>query len=178
MKISRVALIVFAGMIAASCSEKSAPDREKQPNTSEAPRTPGPEAEGEEELAPREEEIAEDCVAFVRSTRIVSAQTPSADCPGCPAEGAEVFSFRRMKTERISPEGNTCIVVVTLTASFNPGRGERIAGGLTAWIPPEQRTEYLNGKTPSDEQSYRVKITYQRRGEGWHPAEFDRADPE
>jgi hypothetical protein len=65
---------------------------------------------------------------------------------------------------------------VTIRASFNPGAGERIAGGLTAWISPEQRSEYLSGRMPSGEQVYRVKITYKRRGEAWRAIEFDRAD--
>ena len=179
MKIRRAALIVVAGIITASCSEKSAPDREKHSSTPEATREPGSEvAEGEDERQPREDEIEEDCVAFVRSTKVVPAQAPTADCPGCPAEGAEVLTFRQMKTDRISCSGDTCTVLVTIRVSFKPGAGERIAGGLTAWISPEQRSEYLSGRTPSGEQAYRVKITYKRRGEAWRAAEFDRADLE
>jgi hypothetical protein len=179
MKIRRAALIIAAGLIAASCSRRPAPEREKYSNTPEATRTPTPHAaEGENERQPREDEIGEDCVAFVRATRIVPARTPTADCPGCPAEGAEALAFRQMKMDRISCTGDTCTVVVTLTVSFNPGTGERIAGGLTAWISPEQRSEYLSGRTPAGEQAYRVTITYQRRGEDWHAAEFDRADRE
>jgi hypothetical protein len=179
MKIRRAAFIVVAGIITASCSEKSAPAREKHPNTSEATRAPGPEVvKGEDELQPRDEEIGEDCVAFVRSTKVVPAQAPTADCPGCPAAGAEALAFRQMKTDRISCSGDSCTVLVKIVVSFKPGAGERIAGGLTAWISPEQRSEYLSGRTPSGEQTYRVKITYKRRGEGWRAAEFDRADLE
>jgi hypothetical protein len=175
MKIRRAALIVVAGIITASCSEKSAPEREKQSSPSEATREPGPEiAKGEDELQPREDEIEEDCLAFVRSTRIVSAQAPSADCPGCPAAGAEVLAFRQAKTDRISCSGDTCTVLVTIRVSFKPGTGERITGGLTAWISPEQRSEYLSGRTPAGEQAYRVRITYKRRGERWRAVEFDR----
>ena len=179
MRIRRVALIVVAGIITASCSEKSAPDLAKHLSPAEATRAPAPEvAEAEDGLQPREDEIAEDCVAFVRSTKAVPAPAPTADCPGCPAGGAEVLTFRQIKTDRISCSGDTCIVLVPIRASFKPGRGERIAGGLTAWISPEQRSEYLGGRPPSGEGAYRVKITYKRRGERWHAAEFDRADIE
>ena len=172
MKIRRAALIVVAGIITASCSEKHS-------NASEATRAPGSEvAKGEDELQPREDQIGEDCVAFVRSTKVVPAQAPAADCPGCPAAGAEVLAFRQIRTDRISCSGDTCTVLVTIGVSFKPGAGERIAGGLTAWISPEHRSEYLSGRTPSGEQAYRVKITYKRRGEAWRAAEFDRADVE
>jgi hypothetical protein len=179
MKIRRAALIVVAGIITASCSEKSAPDQEKHSNTSEATREPASDvAKGEDELQPREDEIGEDCVAFVRSTKVVPAQAPTADCPGCPAAGAEVLTFRQIQTDRISCSGDTCTVLVTVRVSFNPGAGERIAGGLTAWISPEQRSEYLSRRTPSGEQAYRVQITYKRRGEAWRAVEFDRAPVE
>lgn len=83
-----------------------------------------------------------------------------------------------MKTDRVSCSNGTCEVAVTIRCSFNPGAGERFAGGLTAWIPPEQQSDYLHGNTPSDEQAYRVKISYQRTGQAWRAIEFDRADPE
>ena len=179
MKIRRAALIVVAGIITASCSEKPAPDREKHSSPAQATRAPAPEsAEAEVVLQPRENEIAKDCLGFVRSTKVVPAPGPTADCPGCPAGGAEVLTFQQMKTDRISCSGDTCTALVTIRVSFKPGRGERIAGGLTAWISPEQRSEYLTGRTPSGEQAYRVKITYKRRGERWRAAEFDRADIE
>ncbi|MEY2519055.1 MAG: hypothetical protein QOF24_814 [Verrucomicrobiota bacterium] len=175
MDIRRAALSFVVGIVIASCSEKSAPDRANDSAASDAPRE-SERVEGNEELQPREDEIGEDCVAFVRSTKVVPARAPSADCPGCPAEGAEVLTFRQMKTDRISCSGDTCTVLVTIHVSFKPGAGERIAGGLTAWISPEQRREILSGRTPSGEQKYRVKITYKRRGAGWRAAEFDRAD--
>jgi hypothetical protein len=175
MDIPRAALIFVGGLIIASCSEKSAPDRANDSAGSDAPRE-SEGAEGKDELQPREDEIGEDCVAFVRSTKVVPARAPRADCPGCPAEGAEVLTFRQMQTDRISCSGDTCTILVTIGVSFNPGAGERIAGGLTAWISPEQRSEYLSGRTPSGEQAYRVKVTYKRRGAGWRAAEFDRAD--
>jgi hypothetical protein len=179
MKIRRAALIVAAGIITASCSEKSAPDREKQSNTPEATRKPGSKiAEGEHENRPREDKIAKDCVAFVRSTKVVPAPASTADCPGCPVGGTEVLAFRHIKTEGVSCSGDACNVVVTIRAVFNPGSGETLTGGLTAWIPPEQRSAYLSGQTPSGEQVYRVQITYKRRGEAWRAVEFDRAAAE
>ena len=179
MDIRHATLILVAGIITASCSEKSAPDREERSNTSERTREARSEvAKGDDERQPGEDEIAEDCVAFVRSTKIVPAQAPSADCPGCPAAGAEVLAFRQMKTDRISCSGDSCTVLVTIHVSFNPGAGERIAGGLTAWISPEQRSACLSGHTPSGEEAYRVQIAYKRRGEAWRAVEFDRAPAE
>jgi hypothetical protein len=178
MNIRRAALTILAGIIAASCSEKSAPDEKK--TTSEASpgvvREPGSEkAEREGELQPDEDQIAEDCVAFVRSTKVVPARAPSTDCPGCPARGTDVLSFRHMKTDAVSCSGDTCTVVVTIRAVFNPGSGATMTGGLTGWIPPEQRSAYVSGQTPSGEQAYRVQIAYKRRGAAWRAVEFDRA---
>jgi hypothetical protein len=181
MDIRRAALIFVVGVIAASCSEKSGPDRDHDSVASETPREPARKSEGtegEDERQPREEEIGEDCVAFVRSTKVVPAQAASVDCPGCPARGAEVLTFRQMKMETVSCSGDTCNVVVTIRALFNPGSGKTIAGGLTGWIPPEQRSAYLSGRTPSGEQIYRVQITYKRRGNAWRAVEFDRAPVE
>ncbi len=181
MNIRRAALIFVAGIMTVSCSEKSAPDRGKDVNTSEAPREVVRESEGEtvgDELQPDEDKIAEDCVAFVRSTKVVPARTASTDCPACPVGGTEVLAFRNMKTDAVSCAGDTCNVVVTIRAVFNPGAGETIAGGLTAWISPEQRTEYLSGRTPAGEPAFRVQITYQRRGGAWLAVEFDRAPNE
>jgi hypothetical protein len=178
MDIRRAALIFVAGVITGSCSAKSVHDRDDDSAASETPRESARKSERTEreaELQPSEDEIEEDCLAFVRSTRVVPAHAPTADCPGCPAAGAEVLAFRQMQTDRIFCSGDTCTVLVTIRVSFNPGAGERIAGGMTAWISPEQRSEYLSGRTPSGEQAYRVKITYKRRGAAWRVAEFDRA---
>ena len=87
-----------------------------------------------------------------------------------------MLMFQQMQTNRISCSANACEVVVTIHASFNPGAGETIGGGLTAWIPPEQRTNYLGGNIPQGEQIYRVKITYKQDGEKWRPIEFDKAE--
>jgi hypothetical protein len=178
MNIRRVALIIVAGIITASCPEKSAPDRKKpQADASRrVVREPGSEkAEREGELQPAEDQIAEDCAAFVRSTKVVPSRAESTDCPGCPAGGTDVFSFRHMKTDAVSYSGDTCTVVVTIHAVFNPGSGKTVTGGLTGWIPSEQRSVYLSGQTPSGEQTYRVQITYKRRDAAWRAVEFDRA---
>jgi len=173
INIRRAALIFVAGIITASCSEKSAPDREKNVNAS-AVET----AEGGDESQPGKDEIEEDCAAFVRSTRVVPARAAATDCPGCPAGGTAVLAFRGMKSDAVSCSGDTCTVVVTIRAVFNPASGETITGGLTAWIPPEQRSAYLSGQTPPGEQGYRVRITYTRREGAWRAVEFDRAPVE
>ena len=183
INIRRAALIFVAGIITASCSEKSAPNREKDANTSEPPREMVRESEVEtaeagDEPQPDKDEIEEDCAAFVRSTKVVPARAAATDCPGCPAGGTAVLAFRGMKTDAVSCSGDTCTVVVTIRAMYNPGSGERITGGLTAWLPAEQRSAYLSGHTPPGEQAYRVQITYKRRGAAWRAVEFDRAPVE
>jgi hypothetical protein len=115
---------------------------------------------------------------LLRSTKVIPAQGARTDFPECPAGGTDVLSFRQMNTDAISCAGDTCNLVVTIRAVFNPGSGEKIAGGLTAWIPPEQRSAYLGGHPPSGDQMYRVQITYKRRGDEWRAVEFDRAPPE
>ena len=149
---SRSALIfLLAGLFVASCSEKSS-----RKAVAETERK-------ENDEQPREDQIGEDCVAFVRATKIAPAQTAAADCPGCSAAGSEVLAFRQMTVDRLSCAATTCEVTVTLRASFNPGAGGTIGGGLTAWIPQEQRREYLSGDVPEGEQVYRVKIIYKRK---------------
>lgn len=161
---SRWAALVFAGgFVIASCSGKSTPPR--------------PQAESEssdKESQPAEDEIGEDCVAFVRATKVVPAK--SADCPGCSASGPELLAFRQMHLDRISCSATACEAIVTLRAVFNPAATGTISGGLTAWIPPDQRQEYLGGHAPDGEQVFRVKITYKRTGEAWRAIEFDKAD--
>lgn len=179
MTIRHAVLILIAAVLIVSCSEKSAPDREKDSAAAETPResreSKSKRAEDENESQPEADQIAEHCLAFVRATRVVPAQGLTADCPGCPADGTEILQFRQLKTERISCSGDTCTVLVTLVASFNPGAGERIDGGLAAWISPEQRSDYLSGRTPAGEQTFGVQITYKRRADGWRAVEFDRA---
>jgi len=182
VNVRRAALIFVAGIITASCSEKSAPNGEQDANTSEARREMVRESEVEtadgEEQQPDKDEIEEDCAAFVRSTKVVPARAAASDCPGCPAGGTAVLAFRGMKTDAVSCSGDTCTAVATIRAVFNPGSGETVTGGLTAWILPEQRNAYLSGHTPSGEQVYRVRITYKHRGAAWRAVEFDRAPVE
>lgn len=172
---------IFVALVVSACSEKSSTDREK--DASETPRelvgdSRAEKNESGKELQPPEDKIGQDCVAFVRLTKVVPARGASADCPGCPVGGTEVLSFRHMKTDAVTCSGDTCTVAVTLHAVFNPGAGETIAGGLTAWIPPEQRTAYLSGQIPTGEHAFRVRITYKRRGAAWRAVEFDRAPAE
>ena len=156
-------------VIGASCSEKAEPDQDKKISEAHESENNG------EERQPDEDQIAEDCVAFVGATKVAPARTVNANCPTCPAGGTEMLSFRQTKTDTVSCSADTCTVVVTIRAAFNPGSGEKITGGLTAWIPPEQRTAYLSGQTPTAEQTFRVQITYKRQGERWRAIEFDRA---
>ena len=168
INICRAALVFVAGIITASCSEKPVPNQEKNANASEVETAEG----GDEQ--PEEDQITEDCAAFVRSTKVVPARATSADCSGCPAGGMPILAFRGMKTDSVSCSDDTCTVVVTIRAVFNPGSGETVSGGLTAWLPPEQRSAYLSGQAPSGEHAYRVRITYKRRDAAWRAVEFDR----
>src|SRR5437868_5378999 len=166
-----------------SCSEKRESGREKDANTAEPHREMAGgsgirTSEDEDESQPGKDDIEEDCAAFVSSTKVVPARAAATDCPGCSVEGTAVLSFRGLKMDAVSCSGETCTVVVTIRAVFNPGSGEKFAGGLTAWIPPEQRTAYLSGHTPSGDQTYRVRMTYKRRDGAWRPIEFDRASVE
>jgi hypothetical protein len=163
MNARRAALLFAASLIFASCSEKPEPSKSES------------EVEAKEsEEKPREDQVAEDCVAFVRATKTVPET--AADCPGCSGQGAEVLAFREMRMERISCSGQSCELTVTLRAVFNPAPAGTISGGLTAWIPQEQRLQYLNGHAPEGDQFYRVKIIYKRTGAAWRAIEFDRAD--
>ena len=159
MNVRCVALLFVASLMAASCSEKPPPERES--------------ASEENDSKPHEDEIAEDCVAFVRSTKVVP---PTPECAGCTGDSREALAFRQIKVDRISCVAAACEITVTLRAAFNPGPGGTIAGGLAGWISPEQRQAFLSGRAPEGEQLYPVKITYRREGEEWRPIEFDRAD--
>jgi hypothetical protein len=187
MNIRRVALIFLAGVITASCSEKSGVDSNQNSQTKEAKPSPEvaaskeeradkSEAKGESELQPPDDEIAEDCVAFLRSTKTVPANGAKTDCPQCPVrpEEKEVLKFDAIQVDRVTRSESTCEVHVTLRATFNPSTRESIAGGLTAWIFPEQRAKYLQGEIPSGQQVYKVKVIYKRSGKRWRAVEFDR----
>lgn len=169
------AIVLAASLITGSCSEKPTPEKPKP--EAEIKAADKEEAEKEEtDEQPHEDEIAEDCVAFLRATKLLP-KTAATDCPGCSAQGTEVLAFRQVRRDRIScSSADTCEVVVTLRAVFNPAPAGTISGGLTAWIPQEQRLQYLNGQPPEGEQVYRVKIIYRRTGEGWRAIEFDKAE--
>ncbi|MFN2622310.1 MAG: hypothetical protein ABR611_05640 [Chthoniobacterales bacterium] len=158
-----VALLFVTGFAIASCSEKSPPP------------TPSSESESrEKESQPDKDQIAEDCVAFVQATKVSPAK--STDCPGCSGEQLSAIAFRQMHLDRISCTAVSCEATVTLRAVFNTAASGIISGGLTAWISPDQRQDFLNGHPPAGEQVYRVKITYKRTGDAWRAIEFDRAD--
>jgi hypothetical protein len=164
----RAAILFAASLLTASCSEKPAPAK-SQPESEVQTK--------ENDEQPRDDEVAEDCVAFLRATKVVPPAA-GADCPGCSAKGAEMLAFRQIKVDRISCAPASCEITVTLRAAFNPAPAGTIAGGLTAWISPEQRQQYLDGHPPAGEQVYRVKIIYHRTGESWRAIEFDKADPQ
>jgi hypothetical protein len=173
------AILLAASLVTGSCSKKAAPVKpQPEAEKSAAEKTePEKDAKEEAEARPHEDEIAEDCVAFVRATRIVPKPSP-ADCPGCSTEGTEILGFRRMQMDRISCSPDSCEVAVTLRAVFNPAPAGTISGGLTGWISQEQRSQYLDGHPPTGEQVYRVKITYRRTDDAWRAIEFDKADPQ
>lgn len=175
MKILQVTLISLA-LLAAACSRRSDSDRkDKSDKTSEHESgvANSPERE-EKESQPSEDDIVEDCLAFTWLTKAMPAKTTSADCPQCPssAEGTQVLKFQAAKVGRVSCAGGTCEVAVSIHASFNPSKGGTITGGLTGWIPLEQREQYSRGQTPPGEQVYHLNITYRQEGERWRLVDF------
>jgi hypothetical protein len=129
----------------------------------------------DEELRPSPEEIGEDCVAFVRATKVVGTR-PSADCPQCPAGNSfEALKFDSVHVEAISCHERNCEVTVTILATFNStSGGQELAGGLTGWISPEQRRQLLSGQAGKQQQTFRVEVAYRRDGQGWRAVEFSR----
>ena len=175
MKILQVTFISLT-LLAAACSRTSDSDRkDKSDKTSEHESgvANSPERE-EKESQPSEDDIVEDCLAFVWLTKAMPAKTTSADCPQCPssAEGTEVLKFQGAKVDRVSCVGGTCEVAASIHASFNPSKGGTITGGLTGWIPLEQREQYSRGQTPPGEQVYHLNITYRQEGERWRLVDF------
>ena len=166
----RVAAIFFAGLLAVSCSDETKTERSANTQVEKA------EAENDEH--PREDEIAEDCVGFVRATQVVSPATPGPDCANCTAvAGAvEVLAFRELHADKISCAGDTCEVTVTIRAAFNSAPPGTITGGLAAWFSQEQRAAYLSGQSPAGDQIFPVKVIYKRRPKGWRAVEFDKAN--
>jgi hypothetical protein len=193
VNILRIALISLAALVTASCSKQSgsgskeATERAKssqriadheRTNDRESERSDEAEvtsAEGEESKSqPSVDDIVQDCYAFVWLTKATLARKMSADCPQCPSteEAIHVLKFEGAKVERVSCAEETCAVAVSIRASFNPSKGGAISGGLTGWIPPEQREQYSRGQTPPGEKAYHVKIIYRRTEGGWRPVEF------
>jgi hypothetical protein len=166
MNARRAAVLFAASFMVASCSEKPAPVKVESKAE-----------QNEKEEQPAEDEIGEDCVAFVRATKVLP-QPGGGDCPGCSREGSEALAFREIRVDRVSCSASGCEIAVTLRAAFNPTPAGTITGGLTAWISQEQRLQYLNGHPPEGDQLYRVKITYKRAGAGWRAIEFDKAGPQ
>jgi hypothetical protein len=176
VKILQVTLISLALLAAASCSRKSDSDRkDRSDKTSEHQSEVANSPEREEtETQPSEDDIMDDCHAFAWLTKAMPAKTKSADCPQCPsgAEGTEVLNFQGAKVDRVSCAGGTCEVAVSLHASFNPSKGGTITGGLTGWIPLEQREQYSRGETPPGEHVYHLNITYRHEGDHWQLVDF------
>ncbi len=186
MSILRVACLAFAIALAGACSKKSTaaadakitekPDHESvAAEQSVERRTEGDEAD-EAEAAPENEEIGEDCVAFLRATRATSAAPGTADCPQCPTSDTrpEVLHFEHFEVNRISSSEGACQVAVTIHARFNKSAGGRIVGGLIGWISPDKREQYERGETPAGSQVYKVSVIYQRRKGAWKAVEFNK----
>lgn len=170
-------LLCFLG---AACSERKVTDArtDSTRGQAEAPRDAGADQQPEVEAQPDAEKITEDSVAFLRATRVITGEPPPADCPECPPVGSEALSFRKADIETVACVGETCTATLVMRATFLPATGQSMAGGLTGWIPPGQRQQYLAGQVPSEEQTFRVRITYRRVGGAWRAVEFDRASSE
>lgn len=179
--------LIFLALLAAACSKRSDSQAEKAADkTSEkvvaADRDRareeglGESAEGrkENEARPSEDDIVEDCHAFVWLTKAISAKGASVDCPQCPPaeQGAEALKFQGVKVERVSCTEDTCEASVSIRTSFNPSNSGTITGGLTGWIPMEQREQYTRGQTPPGEQTYYLKMVYRREGTNWRVVDF------
>jgi hypothetical protein len=180
----RFSLAVATGCALVCCSDRSdQSDKTKSEHNQESEvdrgaRSASAEPEENEDGGPREEEIAEDCVAFLRSTKSVPPNLAKPDCPECvpSAEAKEVLKFERLQVDGRKCSATACDVTVTIAATFNPATGGgTMAGGLTGWIPAGQKTQYQKGETPAGLQSYRAKVIYRRHPKGWRAVEFERA---
>jgi len=193
MQLRRVVFIVLAGLLTVSCSDHSASEQNSKTQDAPSPHERAVEDgkreggqssfaaestgdEHERGRSPGEDVVAEDCVAFVRSTKAAAPNVPNPDCPQCPpaTDGKEVLKFERINIDRTNCIESSCEVNVSIHATFNPAVGGNIAGGLTGWISPEQKTQYSEGRTPLGEQVYKVKVIYRRGDKGWRAIEFDR----
>jgi hypothetical protein len=189
--ILRIAIISLAAVVTASCSKQSDPDSEEaservKPSQEVADHghTNGQESEQPAEVAsaevdesksrPSTDDIIQDCYGFVWLTKVTPAGKMNFECPQCPSaeEAIHVLKFEGAKVDRVSCAQETCAVTVSIRASFNPSKGGTISGGLTAWIPPEQREQYSRGQTPPGEKAYQIKIIYRRKEGKWRPVEF------
>lgn len=175
INILRAALISLAALVTASCwkrsdsGSKEASERVK-PSQAEVASVEGEESKSQ----PSADDIVEDCYAFVWLTKATLARKTSAECPQCPSteEANHVLKFEGAKVERVSCTEETCELAVSIRARFNPSKGGTISGGLTGWIPSEQREQYSRGETPPGEKAYHVKIIYRRKEGAWRPVEF------
>jgi hypothetical protein len=192
--ILRVTITSLAALIAASCSRRSdsesnsehekaekrgeVADLNRRAHPGSKPSAPGAHAAESEqtESQPSANDIIEDCHGFVWLTKTVPRDGNKADCPQCPSneEATQVLTFRSAEVERVSCTGERCEVAVVIHATFNPSKGGIINGGLTGWIPLQQREQYSRGETPSGEQLYEAMITYRREGSTWRAIEFAR----
>ena len=193
LNIVRIALVSVAALITASCSKQSdsgskeASDRAKpsqkladhertnEHESQQSDKGAVTSAEGDESKSqPSPDDIVQDCYAFVWLTKATLARKTSAECPQCPSndDAIHVLKFEGAKVERVSCTEETCEVAVSIRASFNPSKGGTISGGLTGWIPPEQREQYSRSQTPPGEKVYHVKIIYRRKEGAWRPVEF------
>ncbi len=172
-------ILVFLSLLIAACSDRDAKSTPSSLAEIKSDATLEKEAE-ESELTPGSDEIGEDCVAFLRATRVARPKGENKDCPECPSgtPDFEVLKFNGFKIEKISPSEAGCDVTVEIRAEFNPSPGGTIAGGLTAWIAPAQREQYAQGKTPAGEQLYKVKVIYRRSAGYWQAIEFDQVGQE
>lgn len=188
MKTVSIVLVSLLCLFGSSCSKHSAPaanrETEAKPQATAKQKTPRAlteqeQEEAENELQPDNEQIGEDCIGFVSATRAIPPNHDSAPCPQCPADTSanEVLNPENLHIDQVSPEGPTCEVIATITASFRPSTGGAITGGLIGWMSPEQKEQYAQGKTPPGQQTYKVRITYRREGDEWRAVEFERAGP-
>ncbi|MGI8438225.1 MAG: hypothetical protein ACR2NX_15225 [Chthoniobacterales bacterium] len=187
MKVFRFTRLAAAALLLASCSKRSGSGRaeesgKERAEAHEVVRAKG-EASAEKETEKREgpepEEIGEDCVAFLRSTKAVPPGHENKDCLQCEATEAsvEVLKFNDFEIDRVAASETKCEVAVRLHAQFNPSVGGKIVGGLTGWISPEHRAQYARGETPAGEQIYDLKVVYARTpAGGWKALEFDRRE--
>lgn len=182
MRLLTLSILIVVGLAVRSCGRKPAPESERAADHQSAstgesdPNVEHESAGGEEaEEAPDSGDIGEDCIAFLRATKVAAPQAENkGNCPQCPDANAadDVFKFNDLKIDRVAPSAGGAEVDVRIIVTFNPGAGGSITGGLTAWIPPEQRAQYERGEIPEGQQVYRVRITYKRNANGWQPIEF------